>query len=178
MRYSREIRKQAREMWLSGRCVSVAEIARKLKLTSGTLCKWRRQDDWDGALKQLEEKATDRMADLYAERSKQLTDEYWTVWRSIFALLAKKVRDGGEALTLAEHDAITRVLERAQRGQGIAMAVDGGPEIDEMPQEIIVQFQSLKDAILAAREAGELVHGGADRGIRIASDRDGGHNGT
>lgn len=175
-KHSRELREKAKQMWLSGKYASQHEIARQLGISPDTLGVWKRHDGWVEAQKLLQEKAVDRIADVYVQRAKQLTDEYWTVWRREFGILARLISERGEKLTLEEHEAISKILERAQKGQGIAMSV-GAPDDEPIEREVVVKFRSLRESIAEARASGTLVRGGEDHGIRLVNADDGG-NGT
>ena len=45
--YSKTMREKARELYLTGEVLNVAEIARQLKVKPHTVGHWRKDEDWD-----------------------------------------------------------------------------------------------------------------------------------
>lgn len=154
--FPRELREQARDAWISGKFASLAELQRHFKIAKlSTIYGWRKRDKWDELAKRVQDRVLDLQADTYAQRAAQVSEHFWRLWNLVLAKLTERVRDAeqdGRRLTISELEIMTRVLERAQRGEEMSVAA-GRPPSEQATQEIIIQYQSLAEAI-KIRQAG------------------------
>lgn len=167
MAYPRELMDQVKDAWLSGRFESTSALARHFKLKIGTVCAWRKRDRWDEAEKRLREQVSQRTCEVYAERAVQMGDTFWKLWSAVVGFVADRIRAAREEdpekrlpMTLENMDTITKIVERAQRGQSFAVAVDGLPRDDEVTREVIIRYETLAEAIERTQGGGNGNGGG------------------
>ena len=129
-----------------------------------TLTRWRREGNWDEEKFELEQEAADRArAELLDELASTQRDHF-NMWKLFLWQVAEQLKDSeGRPMLIKDHgklEAYSRVLERAQKGQRVALGVEDGRLDDEKdgggPERVVLEFEGLQQQLKRAGVADDL----------------------
>ncbi|MCH7779466.1 MAG: DUF1804 family protein [Acidobacteria bacterium] len=149
-RHSKKTRERAREMYLTGECTSLTEIARRLKVKSHTVGRWKRDEDWDGLRLKIERRAAEQMAERIASDRVELNDRHFKGWNVVFGQLFDKMQNGDlNSERIRNLERVASILDRAQKGQRLArgLSLDGKVE-EQIRAEAAAENRGLVDAFI------------------------------
>ncbi len=129
--HSKKTREQARELYLTGEVTSVSEIARRIKVKSHTVGRWRQREDWDGLRLKIDRRAAEQLAERIASERVNLNAQHFKLWGVVVAQLFESLqRNGLKGEQVRNLEKVAGILDRAQRGQRLArgLSLDGQTE--------------------------------------------------
>ena len=149
-RHSTKLREEARRLYLTGECTSTAEIARRLKVKSHTVARWKKDEDWDRLRLKIDKRAAEQMVEQLASERVTLNARHYKFWDVIGGRMVEFVksgRAGGEEIK--NLDRLTAILERMQKGQRLArgLSLDGQTE-EQIRAEAQAEMRSLVDLFI------------------------------
>ncbi len=149
-RHSTKLREEARQLYLTGEITSVAEIARRLKVKSHTVGRWKRDEDWDGLRLKIDKRAAEQLVEKLASERVTLNVQHFKFWGVVVGRLFESMK--GAALPIDEVrtlDKVAGILERAQKGQRLArgMSLDGQTE-EQIRAEAEAEMRGLVDVFI------------------------------
>ena len=119
--HSKKTREQARELYLTGEVTSVSEIARRIKVKSHTVGRWRQREDWDGLRLKIDRRAAEQLAERIASERVNLNAQHFKLWGVVVAQLFESLqRNGLKGEQVRNLEKVAGILDRAQRGQRLA----------------------------------------------------------
>ena len=146
-RYSKKKREDARRLFLTGECPSVAEIARRLRAKAHTVGEWKREEDWDGLRLKIDRQAAEQIVAQLANERVTLNARHFKFWDVIGSKMVDLVKAGAlGAEEIKSLDRLAAILERMQRGQRLArgLSLDGQTE-EQVRAEAQAELRSLVD---------------------------------
>ncbi len=130
-RHSKKTRERARELYLTGECNSLAEIARRLTAKPQTVGRWKKDENWDGLRLKIERRAAEQMAERIASERVELNERHYKGWNVIFGQVFERMQNGGlNSGHIRDLERVAAILDRAQKGQRLArgLSLDGKVE--------------------------------------------------
>ena len=149
-RHSKKTRERARELYLTGECNSIAEIARRLKAKPQTVGRWKKDEDWDGLRLKIERRAAEQMAERIASDRVELNEQHFKGWRVVQGQVFEGMKNGGlDSNRVRDLDRVASILDRAQKGQRLArgLSLDGKVE-EQIRAEAVAEIRGVVDAFL------------------------------
>ncbi len=149
-RHSKKTRERARELYLTGECNSIAEIARRLNVKSHTVGRWKKDEDWDGLRLKIERRAAEQMAERIASDRVELNERHFKAWSVVQGQVFEGMQNGGlDSNRVRDLDRVASILDRAQNGQRLArgLSLDGKNE-EQIRAEAAAENRGLVDAFL------------------------------
>ena len=149
-RHSKKTRERARQLYLTGECTSLAEIARRVSVKSHTVANWKREEDWDSLRLKIERRAAEQMAEKIASDRVELNDRHFKGWNVIFGQIFEKMQNGGmDGEKIRNLERVAAILDRAQKGQRLArgLSLDGKVE-EQIRAESAAEIRGLVDAFM------------------------------
>jgi len=146
-RHSTRLREEARRLYLTSECTSTAEIARRLKVKSHTVARWKKAEDWDRLRLKIDLRAAEQMVEKLATERVTLNARHYKFWDVLGGRMVdvvKSGRAGGDEIKDLER--MTTILERMQKGQRLArgLSLDGQTE-EQIRAEAQAEMRGLVD---------------------------------
>ena len=131
-RHSKKTRERGRELYLTGECSSVAEVARRLHVKPHTVADWRNAEGWDELRLKIERRAAEQMAERIATERVTLNERHFKGWNVIFGQVFEKMQNGGlDGEKIRNLERVAAIVERAQKGQRLARGLSLNGETEE-----------------------------------------------
>ena len=149
-RHSRKTRERARELYLTGECTSLAEIARRVNVKPQTAGRWKKDEDWDSLRLKIERRAAEQMAERIASDRTDLNDQHFKGWRVVQGQVFEGMQNGGlDSNRIRDLERVASILDRAQKGQRLArgLSLDGKVE-EQIRAEAAADIRGVVDAFL------------------------------
>ncbi len=149
-RHSKKTRERARELYLTGECNSIAEIARRLNVKSQTAGRWKKDEDWDALRLKIERRAAEQMAEKIASDRVELNERHFKAWSFVQGQVFEGMQNGSlDSNRVRDLDRVASILDRAQKGQRLArgLSLDGKVE-EQIRAESAADIRGVVDAFL------------------------------
>ena len=144
-RHPKRKREEARRLYLTAECSSVAEIARRLKTKPHTVGEWKQEEHWDDLHLKIDRQAAEKLVAQLASERVTLNASHFKMWGVILGRLLETLQreKSPDVGSLREFSGI---LERAQKGQRLArgLSLDGQTE-EQIRAEAEAELRSLVD---------------------------------
>jgi len=124
-------RKEARKLYLTGECLTNAEIARKLGLKPHTVSKYRKEEDWDGLRVKIDRRAAEKMVEHLANERVSLNLRHYNYYEIILAEIRETLKASHGKFTSRDLAELVGIVEKAQRGQRLAKGLSATGETEE-----------------------------------------------
>jgi hypothetical protein len=145
------LREEARQLYLTGEILSIAEIARRLKVKAHTVGQWRKEEEWDALRVRIERHAAEQLVEKLASERVTLNTQHFKLWNTIvsqlFGLLSQPSLSRDDIRQL---DRAAAILDKAQKGQRLArgLSLDGQTE-EQIRAEAAAETRHLIDTFIA-----------------------------
>ena len=149
-RHSKKTRERARELYLTGECNSIAEIARRLNVKSQTAGRWKKDEDWDALRLKIERRAAEQMAEKIASDRVELNERHFKAWSFVQGQVFEGMQNGSlDSNRVRDLDRVASILDRAQKGQRLArgLSLDGKVE-EQIRAESAAEIRGIIDAFI------------------------------
>ena len=146
-RHPKRKREEARRLYLTGECSSVAEIARRLKTKPHTVGVWKQEENWDELRLKIDRQAAEKLVAQLAGERVQLNARHFKFWDVVGSRVVDLVKDGrSDAEAIKNLDRLAAILERMQKGQRLArgLSLDGQTE-EQIRAEAEAELRNLVD---------------------------------
>lgn len=154
-RHTRKLREEARQFYLTGEVTSVAEIARRLRIKSHTVGRWKKEEDWDGLRLKVDKRAAEQLVERIATERTTLNAQHFRFWGVVASRLFESLQKNGLVLDeIRALEKIAGILEKTQRGQRLArgLALDGRTE-EQIRAEAEAEARTLVDLFIEVVKA-------------------------
>ena len=129
-RTSRQIREQARLLFLSGQQSSNAAIARQLRVKPHTIGGWRRLERWDELKLKADRRAAEKLVEQLATDRAELNVKHFKLWEALLSRAVSMLKDES-SYSVKGLEQISNILQRAQQGQRLARELSTATEAEE-----------------------------------------------
>ncbi len=149
-RHGKRTREQARELYLTGEIVSLAEIARRIKVKPHTVARWKEQEDWTALRLKIDRRAAEQLAERIATERVTLNAQHFKLWGVVVGKLFESLqRTGLKADEVRNLEKVAGILSQAQKGQRLArgLSLDGQTE-EQIRAQAEADFRSLIDLFI------------------------------
>jgi hypothetical protein len=149
-RHSTRLREEARRLYLTGEVTSVSEIARRLRVKSHTVTRWKRAEDWDRLRIKIDLRAAEKLVEQLAGERVQLNARHFKFWDVVGGKVVELVKSGRpNAEEIKSLDRLAAILERMQKGQRLArgLSLDGQTE-EQVRAEAEAENRALVDLFI------------------------------
>ena len=126
MAYPDAVRQQARALYMSGEISSPYELATRIGCSPTTVKAWIDAEDWGADRDRVAAIVAGRLGAAVADEIESTNARYRQIWTAVLTQIVTLIRaahEAGAPLPLDDLDRCARVIERAQRGHGIALGV-------------------------------------------------------
>ena len=147
-RYSKSKREEARRLYLTGECATVAEIARRLKSKPHTIHVWKKQENWDELRLKVDRKAAEKLVEQLATARVELNSRHYTFWEVLGSRLFESMKNNAVNTDLIRDlERTAAILDKIQRGQRLArgLSLDGNTE-EQIRAQSAADIRSVVDA--------------------------------
>ena len=150
-KHSKSKREEARRLYLTGDCQSIAEVARRIGLKPHTVGHWRKEEDWDGLKLKIDRQAAEKLVEQLASERVALNTQHFKLWGFVVAKLFDSLQAAG-GVNLDQVRALERItviLDKAQKGQRVArgLSLDGQTE-EQIRAESAAEVRYLIDLFI------------------------------
>ena len=115
-RHSKSRREEARRLYLTGECPSVAEIARRLKIKPHTVGVWKREEDWEGLRLKVDRRAAEKLVETLATERVTLNAQHFKFWGLVVGQLFEMIQEEGLRTDQVRNlERVAGVLEKPSR---------------------------------------------------------------
>lgn len=128
-KYAKTKREEARKLYLTGECESVAEVARRLEIKPHTVGQWRREEDWEALRLKIDKQAAEKLVQKIANDRVKLNETHHKLWSLVVSKLFESLQSQGR-IEVRDLSQVAGILDRAQKGQRLArgLSIDGKTE--------------------------------------------------
>jgi hypothetical protein len=126
----RQIREEARILFLSGQEDSNAAIARHLGVKPHSIAGWRKEEGWDELRLKADRRAAEKLVEQLATDRAELNTKHYKLWEALLSKAVNMLRDPNMQ-TPKGVEQISSVLMRAQAGQRLAKEIATVAEAEE-----------------------------------------------